>query len=277
MNPRYENHQIVVGVSGGKDSTAVCLNLFEQGYSKSDFVRVFADTGWETASTYEYLNELEKTIGTIERIRLDVEIVDEHRESIERIESMLGFESTFVRLMYKKQMIPSRVRKYCTTEMKIKPFKTYFDRLDVDAVNLVGIRRQESARRAKMTEWEWNDNFDCYTHRPIIDWTEQQVIDIHHRFNLVPNQLYLNGSTRVGCYPCIYANKNEIRLLNERRLEIIEIIENDLGLTFFHSKDPNIQTIRQVHEWSRTAFGGKQFQLFDTSIPTCEKWGLCGL
>ena len=273
----YDNCQIVVGVSGGKDSTAMCLNLFERGYSKSDFVRVFADTGWETIDTYRYLDSLEKTIGEIKRIRLDVEIVDKYRETIEQIETMLGFESPFVRLMFKKEMIPSRVRKYCTTEMKIKPFKQFFDDLENDAVNLVGIRRQESPRRAKMTEWEWNDNFDCWTHRPIIDWTENDVIDIHHRFNLVPNSLYLNGSTRVGCYPCIYSRKNEIKLLNEQRLKIIEIIENVLGLTFFHSKDPTVQTIRQVHEWSKTSFGGKQYQLFDTTIPTCEKWGLCGI
>lgn len=273
----YDNCQIVVGVSGGKDSTAMCLNLFERGYSKSDFVRVFADTGWETFETYRYLDSLEKTIGEIKRIRLNVEIVDKYRETIEQIETMLGFESPFVRLMFKKEMIPSRVRKYCTTEMKIKPFKQFFDDLEIDAVNLVGIRRQESPRRAKMTEWEWNDNFDCWTHRPIIDWTENDVIDIHHRFNLVPNSLYLNGSTRVGCYPCIYSNKQEIKLLNEQRLKIIEIIENVLGLTFFHSKDPTVQTIRQVHEWSKTSFGGKQYQLFDTTIPTCEKWGLCGI
>ena len=35
---------LIVSVSGGKDSTAVCLRMFELGYTKDDFQRVFFDT-----------------------------------------------------------------------------------------------------------------------------------------------------------------------------------------------------------------------------------------
>ena len=58
----YEDKLIVVSVSGGKDSTAMCLHLFEQGYDKDDFVRVFADTGWESEETYRYLKEIERVV-----------------------------------------------------------------------------------------------------------------------------------------------------------------------------------------------------------------------
>lgn len=37
----------------------------------------------------------------------------------------------------------------------------------------------------------------------------------HKGMFLAPNPLYLNGLSRVGCWPCIYARKEEIRLIAE--------------------------------------------------------------
>ena len=273
----YDDCDIIVSVSGGKDSTAMCLNLLENGYSKTDFRRVFADTGWEDQSTYEYLDYLEKTIGPIERVQAEVPIVEEFRESIEKVEKLLGFKSPMVRTAYKYKYLSNGHVKWCTRVLKIEPFVKFFDSLEADAVNLVGIRKEESARRSKMTEWEYNDNYDCWTHRPLLEWTEQQVIDIHHRFNVIPNQLYLNGFHRVGCYPCIFSRKDEIKRLSENRIEIIEILENDLSASFFKPPKPEIFGIREVVRWSKTARGGSQYSLFDTEQPTCEKWGLCGI
>lgn len=54
---------VVCSVSGGKDSTAMCLWLRENGIP---FRAVFCDTGWEAEETYEYLrNELPQHIGDI--------------------------------------------------------------------------------------------------------------------------------------------------------------------------------------------------------------------
>lgn len=273
----YKNCQIVVSVSGGKDSSAMCLDLLEKGYSQNDFIRVFADTGWEDQSTLGYLEYLEKTVGKIERIQAKIKINEDYRKSIEKIESLLGFESPMIRHAYKYKFMSNPFHKWCTRILKINPFKDFFNSLDADPVNLVGIRKEESPRRSKMSEWEYNDLFDCWTHRPLIEWTEEQVIDIHHRFNLLPNSLYLNGWNRVGCYPCIFSRKEEIKRISEERIQIIEILENDLQASFFKPKNDQTTTIRQVVEWSKTARGGKQFQLFDTEKPTCSKWGLCGI
>lgn len=287
----YENKTIVVSVSGGKDSTAMCLNLFEKGYTKDDFVRVFADTGWEHKNTYAYLDELEKTIGKIHRVQhlLPLEkIKPEYHEHILAIEKRLGFESPMVRRAFRYLFFPTRMQKYCTKEFKINPIFDFFETLDDDFVNLVGIRKEESPRRSKMIEWEWNEHFDCWTHRPLIDWTEKDVIDIHHRFGLIPNRLYLNGSTRVGCYPCINSRKSEIKRLDDDRVSIIrdmEIIFSEIRIaagkkpaTFF---DPPVKGTRMaiddVMEWSRTTRGGKQFELFDTEEETCVRWAMCGV
>lgn len=282
----YENKKIIVSVSGGKDSTAMCLNLFEQGYSKSDFIRVFADTGWEHESTYEYLNELEKTIGKIEHVKTHIEIKEEYRQYVQDIESLLGFESPMIRRIIKYHFFPNRYQKWCTKDLKINPIKNFVDQIDDDFINLVGIRKEESPRRSKMKEWEYNDFFDCWVHRPLINWSEKDVIDIHHRFNLIPNRLYLNGSSRVGCYPCINSRKKEIKLLDQKRIDIIRLLEqivnkidprSDWEHTFFSSKNSMVMDINNVYEWSKTTRGGKQFELFDTTEPTCVKWGMCGV
>lgn len=270
----YNDKLIVCSISGGKDSTAMALNLLEQGYTPNDFTRIFFDTGWEHEQTYTYLDYLETIIGPIQRFKLHVEKNPEYANSIDQIENMLGFESPFVRLIYKKRIFPNGRIKYCTDSLKLKLAKQYYDSLNCDYVNLVGVRAEESIKRSKYTEWEYNNRFDCYTHRPLLHWTEKNVIDIHHRFNITPNPLYLRGWNRVGCYPCIYSNKKEISKLEAGRVEVIKIIENDLNATFFKRNGVNFD-IEQTLLWSKTSHGGKQFMLFDVQTPTCEKWGLC--
>jgi 3'-phosphoadenosine 5'-phosphosulfate sulfotransferase (PAPS reductase)/FAD synthetase len=55
----------LASVSGGKDSTAMSLHLRERGIEHR---RVFFDTGWEHAATYEYLDYLGDVLGPIERV-----------------------------------------------------------------------------------------------------------------------------------------------------------------------------------------------------------------
>ena len=280
----------IVSVSGGKDSTAMCLHLMEMGYTRDDYDRVFMDTGWEHKSTYAYLDKLEETVGPITRLSADIRVRDEHRKYVEHYEERIGWRSPMIRRILLHQSFPTRNGKWCTQELKIRPVTKHVAGLDHDYLMLVGIRREESPRRSRMTEWEWSDAFDCWVWRPLIDWTERKVIDIHRRWNLVPNQLYLNGSTRVGCWPCINSRKKEIARLDEERVSLIRDLEqtctrlkrerkgdDQLHSTFFHSpiKGVPIMTIDDVRAWSTTARGGKQFEMFATEEPTCVRWGMC--
>lgn len=311
MNEETKKHlesgaDIIVSVSGGKDSTACCLKLFEMGYSKSDFRRVFMDTGWEDASTYEYLDYLEKHIGKIERIRKNVDISkmpEDVQNFIHQEEEYLGYESDFLRLVMKKNMFPNHFQKYCTTVLKIEPFTNYIQEHDNDMIIVLGLRRAESKKRSTIEEWEWNEKYNNYVWRPLYLWSEKDVIDIHSRFQIIPNKLYLKGMNRVGCYPCIYIRKKEISLLSQERIDLIDRIERFLGDFNFKKRfglDPKLDRllllrhklsgfhfqpmflgeigkdhIKNIHEWSQTSRGGKQFPLFDIEEPSCVKWGLC--
>lgn len=202
---RLGDRKVVASISGGKDSAAMSLYLTELGIEHE---RVFLDTGWENERTYEYLRgELTRVIGPI------TEISAPHK---------------MVSLVLKRGMFPSRQRRYCTQELKVFPMQRYINALvddGEDVVNTVGIRAGESAARSKMPEWEWSNGFDCEVWRPILRWSEQDVIDIHHRHGLRPNPLYLLGAQRVGCWPCIYARKSELRLINQLAPERVDLME----------------------------------------------------
>lgn len=205
---KLAGRRVVASISGGKDSAAMSLHLRELGIEHD---RIFMDTGWEHPKTYEYLRgPLTEKLGPITEICAPID---------------------FVGLLRRKAMFPSRVTRFCTTELKVMPAKRYLAQLDEDVVNAVGIRRAESRARSQMLEWEWSETFDCEVWRPLVMWTEADVRHIHARHGLEMNPLYAMGASRVGCWPCIHARKAEIALvadLDPARIEQIDALEREL-------------------------------------------------
>lgn len=281
MTPDDATHSVVVaGISGGKDSAALSLHLTELGVEHR---RVFADTGWEHPATYEHLDYLEAVLGPIDRVQ--------------------SKHGGMVDIVRKKGMFPSRLRRFCTQELKAYPIKRYLKEHECE-INAVGIRAAESASRAKMPAWEWSDSFDVYVWRPLIAWTEEDVIAIHKRHGVKPNPLYLRGAQRVGCWPCIFARKAEIRLVADtdaKRIALIAELELEVEArqrarniekgttleerghhapTFFHTKSHNndkkgMLPIHDAVTWSRTARGGRQLELIEDAPDGCARWGMC--
>lgn len=276
---KLDGAMVVASVSGGKDSTALSLYLTEQGIEHR---RVFADTGWEEPRTYEYLEYLRGVLGPIDTVKSEI--------------------GGMVDLIRKRKMFPSKRFRFCTSELKVIPIKEYLDTLESEPVNVVGIRGGESSARAKMPEWEWSDAFDCWTWRPLIDWSVEDVIAIHNRHNVRPNPLYLEiNASRVGCFPCIYAKKSEIQTFARVAPEKVALIEQleaeqtelaasrreaaglsreDKPRTFFQARTAANGTskafpIREAVDWANTARGGRQRELFYDHSGGCMRWGLC--
>jgi 3'-phosphoadenosine 5'-phosphosulfate sulfotransferase (PAPS reductase)/FAD synthetase len=296
-----EQPAIIIGISGGKDSAAMALHLQELGLQ---YRAVFCDTGWEHAETYKYLRDvLPSVVGPIEWRSKDVPLEGEKLAIAEDLEGLLGHTSAMVRLCLHKGMFPSRVMRWCTQGLKTEIVReAIFEERQAgkQVVNAVGIRAEESARRAKMPETEWVDYYDALVWRPLIDWTLDDVIAIHKRHNLLPNPLYLQKANRVGCWPCIYARKAELRFLAETdpdRVEVLRRLEayvaeiaaerrrrNGLEIknapTWFQARTGgtgDCWPIDKVMDWSMTSHGGRQVEAFAATPEDtgCMRWGLC--
>jgi len=273
----------VVSVSGGKDSTAAALALREAGIP---FRMVFADTGWEAEETYAHLEHLRARLGPIAVVGVPGGMVG-------RIRYRAGF--------------PARMQRWCTRELKLEPLRAYHDALElaesVETVCVMGVRADESEARSKLLAFEdvpvkyreWGG----WVWRPILRWTVPEVLAIHHRHGVEVNPLYKRGHGRVGCFPCIFSRKEEIRLLAEHapaRVEEIRALEAEVKAErvirnaekpgrYGHTEGTFFQTIQrggppngigEVVEWSRTSKGGKQLPLL-APAPTegCARWGMC--
>lgn len=299
------DRDVWVSVSGGKDSTATCLALREAGV---EFSALHADTGWEHAETRRYLaEELPGYIGPITTVSYDGPQSDlSHSPELEALavhfEARLGVKrSPMIRLILHKAAFPSRLSRYCTQLLKLEPFRDFYAGLEDEPVGVVGVRADESAYRSKLPAWEESSNMGVETWRPIIRWTFDDVIAIHRRHGVIPNQDYLAGAQRVGCWPCIHANKAEIRRMAKADPDRIGLLRDleaamlpiwrarrqrgghdddpaDRPTWFYRARkpgDPLGAPIDEVVEWSNTARGGHQMLLLNTERPGCMRWGLC--
>ena len=207
-----------INVSGGKDSTALLLWSLEQPEEFKEKCRyVYADTKHEHPAVYKYLSYLEFVTGV----------------KIERIES-----EGFLEMCKRKQRFPSVKARFCTEELKIKPMAKHMDSEephDADHPHMVyvGIRREESPARARLTETTYS-NYKYpprktswqLRHHPLLDWYVQDVFDIHKKYCVEPNPLYKMGMHRVGCFPCIMTRHAELRTMFKRFPEVIDRIED---------------------------------------------------
>jgi 3'-phosphoadenosine 5'-phosphosulfate sulfotransferase (PAPS reductase)/FAD synthetase len=143
---------------------------------------------------------------------------------------------------------------------------------------------------------------------PIQDWSVAEVFACHRRHRVAPNPLYSEGMGRVGCFPCIFATKSELRSIAERYPETFDRVAameravggaRERGASSFFACNKTSQAYRSrvdgptgkrypdaedVRRWalSLTPRGApKQLPLFqeegeDIDAPTClSKYGLC--
>ena len=125
--------KILVSWSGGKDSQA-CLIYAVEKYGAANVTAVFCDTGWEHDVTYRHVKMIPEALG----IKL---IVLESKE----------FDG-FVDMAATKTRFPSSQRRFCTSELKIKPMIDYILSQDDNLLIFQGIRNDESTARSEMTE-----------------------------------------------------------------------------------------------------------------------------
>lgn len=246
-------------VSYGNDSIALLQYCIEEGVP--DVHALFSDTGWAAPEWMGRVSKAEEWAG-------------DHGIVTHRIPS-IGMRE----LVKRKKGWPRHGMQFCTGELKIQPAIEYMDAIDPDkdAICMVGVRREESASRASWPEWV--ESSESHGGRslwsPICRLTERERDELIYRAGWAP----LPHRSQ-ECYPCINANKADLRMLTPERIDEIEAFEHILGHTskgnartmFRPAKKGGAVGIRAVVDWATDNPGQGEFDFGGG----CDS-GFCGL
>ena len=288
--------------SGGKDSTALLTLGIERG---KPFQTVFANVGNEAPQTLDYIRELPIKLGLppIREVQEDLSdrVLTKAKnlpeewgkrgisdEKIARaLELLKPTGNPFLDACLARGGFPSFDRRFCTDLLKIKPIVQQCYAPDIEAgkqvISYTGIRAEESAKRSVLPQHQRIKSYGSRYHLfyPLLRWTLDQVMEQMARHGVKPNPLYALGAERVGCYPCIFVRKKELKMIADvdpsaiDRVEawealVSEVTPSGMG-TFLPANilqkpgpySPETHGIKEHVSWSRTSRGGKQFE-FDS-------------
>jgi 3'-phosphoadenosine 5'-phosphosulfate sulfotransferase (PAPS reductase)/FAD synthetase len=183
----------VLGISGGKDSAALAIYMRDRIENVEYF---FTDTGAELPEVYEFLDRLEDYLG----------------KPIAR----LGLERPFDHFLQQHNgFLPSPNTRWCTREMKIRPFEQWVG--DDEVVTYVAIRADEDRDGYKATKPNIVPRFPFKE-----DGLIRSDIDRILKQSGVGWPAYYEWRSRSGCYFCFFQRKSEWVSLSERHPELFE-------------------------------------------------------
>ncbi|MND76068.1 hypothetical protein D3C80_677050 [compost metagenome] len=195
----------------------------------------------------------------------------------------------FIDLSVKKKRVASTKARFCTEELKTKPMIDYVLSLQEDVMIYQGVRSDESIARSvlkmkdeyfkfyyepygfdkkgrpkyhtyrKKDVFAFCDKYSVDVFRPIIKWNANQVFNYIFSNDLKPNELYFEGFSRVGCFPCVQCRHTEIKLIAKSypdRIDAIRNLEKSIGRTFFPPKyiPPEYCSIRTVNKKGKVSY-----------------------
>lgn len=185
----------ILSLSGGKDSSALAVYM-RLREPQIDMEYVFCDTQKELKETYEYLAKLEAFLG----------------KPIVRLNSDRGFDHW---LQVYGGYLPSSRMRWCTRQLKLKPFEKYVG--DDPVISYVGIRADEDREGYISTKPNIKARFpfkeDGIDHAGVLRILEEAGLGLPE---------YYRWRTRSGCYFCFFQRKSEWLGLLEHHPDLFE-------------------------------------------------------
>lgn len=184
----------ILSLSGGKDSAALAIYMRDR---VPEMEYIFHDAGKELEETYEYLARLEAYLG----------------KPVHRTTPPNSFDHWFK--VY-GEMIPSNHRRWCTRQLKLKPFEDYVGNDMV--INYVGIRADEqrvgyiSTKPNIKAVFPFRDDGLVY----------EDIVRILNEAGVGLPRYTEWGRSRSGCFFCFYQQKIEWVRLKERHPHLFE-------------------------------------------------------
>ncbi|MEG4630005.1 phosphoadenosine phosphosulfate reductase family protein [Microcoleus sp. AR_TQ3_B6] len=191
----------ILGLSGGKDSTALAVLLHKKIPQMEYF---FCDTHKELPETYEYLERI--------KARLGIKI---HYLSAKR-----GFDHW---LEIHDGLLPSPQMRWCTVMMKIKPLEEFVG--NDEAISYIGIRADENREGYISTK----PNI-----KPVFPFKERRLVkaDIFRILEQSGIGLpdYYRWRSRSGCFFCFFQRKYEWVMLAQEHPDLFaEAVKYEQG------------------------------------------------
>lgn len=183
----------IMGLSGGKDSTALAVLLHKEIPEMEYF---FCDTHRELPETYEYLDRIKARLG------IHIEYLCAERD----FDHWLALHGGY---------LPSPKRRWCTEQMKIRPLEKFVG--DDEAISYVAIRADEN----RLGYISKDTNI-----RPIYPFQEKGIdLEQVHRIldeSGIGLPKYYKWRTRSGCYFCFFQRKYEWIMLAEEHPDLFQ-------------------------------------------------------
>ena len=194
----------LLGLSGGKDSSALAVYMRDRVPEMEYF---FSDTGKELPETYEFLDRLEQFLGKpIARLNMHADTTQ--NRDFDHWLTLYG------------GLLPSSQVRWCTVNLKIKPFEDYVG--EDRAYNYVAIRADEDRVGYKPLKTPSLRNIEPKYPFKEDGITKEDVYRILEESGLgLPD--YYKWRTRSGCYFCFFQRKSEWVGLLEQHPDLFEL------------------------------------------------------
>lgn len=200
-----------ISLSGGVESTTMCI-LYGKGAKA-----IWCDTGWEHKPMYDRMDKLEEKLkelhnGDFEIIRIKPSVTVKGQK-VQRLQDKIE----------RSQFMPSKFRRYCTGEFKIKPIDNFL-KSQGDCELMIGFNSDEEPSKDRTGNFMKCKNVN-YKYPLFEDgYSREMCEDILNVYGLHPNfPIYMK---RGGCKGCIFKSIAEFKALYFfDRQEFIEVKE----------------------------------------------------
>ncbi|MBF0234883.1 MAG: phosphoadenosine phosphosulfate reductase family protein [Desulfamplus sp.] len=183
MNKK-EKH--ILALSGGKDSAALAVYLMDK---IPELEYVFTDSGCELPETYEYIDRMEAILGI----------------KVNKLPPRRSFRNW---LQYKYGYLPSQRNRWCTLELKLRPYQEYLNKTyeNHTIYSYVGLRADEESDREGFKTYQSNI-IQCHPLKE--DGLIYSDVENILKSSGLGFPKYYQWRSRSGCFFCFFQKKRE--------------------------------------------------------------------